>query len=263
MNSFSEKFKKTSDQALLHVLEFSEQYEPEALEAALDELERRNLGANQTATARQAARDFEANKKAKEDKSKKRAAASNKQMKQLITKIEFWKEEPADARFKYKLLLFLSSMVAAYGLYWIGYNLFYLITGVIDSEVFIYLMPALLSNLLFLLGVVLAFKRLRNGWIILLGVTFYRFIASATGLISLIGMLDTSTTDDLFISPLLRSLVENIAFLIVYTALIYLLLQKSIREIFRINPASFMAALITAVFIALLFIGWLIFIPLP
>ena len=183
-------------------------------------------------------------------------------MNQAFDKIVFWKEEPKDAVFKYKLLLFLTSLSAAHGLYWTGETCYYLITGAMPGESFFYLIPAILSNLLFLVGVVLAFKRAQWGWIFLLGITFYRFITITTGLISFVGIMDEMSSDDVLYDSLIRGLLEDIGFLLLYVGIIYLLLHESVRSYFRIKAGSFMWALVVSVFVALIFIGWLFLIPM-
>ena len=261
MTNFAENFSNTSDQALLHVMEFSDQYVSEALEAAIDELKRRNLSPQQIDAARKAARQFEEEKQAKAAKKQQKANASNKQMNLVLDKIVFWKEEPKDLQFKYKLLLFLTSLLAVYGLYWTGETFYYLITDGISSESFFYMFPSVMNTLLFAFGVILAFMRNHGGWVILLGLCFYRLIAIAVGLLGTVGILSEMAGDNELFTSIIKGAIENVAFLLVYAVVIYLLLQSSIRAHFKIKAGSFMAALMVAVFITLIFFGWFFLIP--
>lgn len=261
MNEFTAKFSETSDQALLHVLEFSDQYLPEALEAAIAELERRNLTAEQTAAARVAARQYEAKKQAKANKQQEQLDKPGKKFKLFWDKISPWQEEISTPLFKYKMILLLWLILAANGIYGFISSIVVGDLGDLTGPYLIYTLTALISTVLPTIGAYLFYKDNKFGWMLLAALSYLSFISVFMSMIY--QMFPSQALDlDPSITNAAPAIFISFLYLIYHGVIIFLLLDKSIRAMFKITgPHIINSVLLTLVVLALQFLP-LLFIAL-
>ena len=258
MTNFAENFANTSDQALLHVLEFSDQYLPEALDAAIAELEKRNLTAAQTAAAREAARQYETKKQQNTLRKKQQLVRSNKSLKTFWDKVSPWHPGIPAAEQRYKFVLLLWAILTANTVYSFIASLQYYSLQYLDKYSVTVLLSSILNVVICVLCLLWLYNILRKGWITLAAILYLNLVFEFLNIIQIIEMYvmggpdfdfleleETSATG--FATQLLRAMF----FLAYNVLLLVLLMNNSVREFFGIERKHF----INSIWVALLIFG--------
>ncbi|MDC7997153.1 hypothetical protein [Gilvibacter sediminis] len=258
MTNFAENFANTSDQALLHVLEFSDQYVPEALDAAIAELEKRNLTAAQTAAAREAARQYETNKQQNTLRKNQHVVRSNKSLKTFWDKISPWHPGIPAAEQKYKFVLLLWAILTANTVYIFISGLQYYSLEYLEMDAVVIFLSSAISPLICVLCLVWLYRILRKGWITLAAILYLNLVFEFLNIIQIIEMYamggpdfdfleleETSATG--FATQLLRAMF----FLAYNVLLLVLVMNNSVREFFGIEKKHF----VNSIWVALLIFG--------
>lgn len=253
MTNFAESFANTSDQALLHVLEFSDQYVPEALEAAKAELERRELSAAQMATAKEAAHNYEANKTNKLARTQEQIERSNQKAKTFWEKISPWKPGLSSAEQKFKLILLLWAILTANSIYLFFASLQYYNFSHFDNYALVGILSSIINTIIPIVCFFWLFKVQKKGWITLAGLLYLNLIFGFLALINLLRYSFEFDSDPIMgvFAPTTTQVARDLFFLAYNILLLYLLMDTVVRDFFAIKKKDF----INSIWVSLLLLG--------
>ena len=246
MNAFEEKYQSVSDLELIKILENPEGYLPEAIEAAKNEMAKRNLTETEmTAVKNKFAEESAARQLKKENKDK----AGQEIYKLLIWVYDAFHPFRDHITRAEKDIRSISIVLSIYAIFSI-YNAMWLVSTVIIWDFYMVLFAA--SYLWFPAAIVLFWFRKRAGWLMLASFALYKAF-------SLIALM----VSDWYFQSELYNLDHSFTFfswavqlfhILIYGGSCWLLAKERVRNVFSIDAIMAWAALIvTSLFIGISF----------
>lgn len=246
MNPYSERYKKLDNFTLFKIIDIPGDYQPEAIEAAKEELASRRLTDDELTVLNEeiAAQKIDQRLKAEKISAiKDKAKGALHTVTEAVHPIQF-EELTVPKAVKWicilMALLFLYQLYAQYGL------LMYMLANDTGSLGFSMVMYFLRPLLIMPVGGILFALRKKSGWVLLAG--YFNYMAINTGALlyySYTRPPDAGTTIALLLpAPPVNSLISWIIFI---AGCLYFILKKDVRGYYSINRQNIVTAVVIGI----------------